>query len=358
MTPTFRNVHNRFKLNNYHYTYEGLMEVAYSFTKEGEPYQRELGVFLLDWLDKEDYVEVQTSGSTGKPKKIKIKKQAMVNSAIATGDFFDLTPGKKVLNCLPSNFIAGKMMIVRAIILGLELDMVKPSVQPRIDLRKDYDFCAFTPMQLKNFAKYLKHLKTAIVGGGRVSEPIKALIQDKKTNVYETFGMTETVSHIAVRKLNNFSGSASEKYFETLPGVTVSKDDRDCLVIEAPSLTNEKVVTNDIVEIVSDTSFDWLGRFDNVINSGGVKLFPEKIEEKLQSKINGEFFVTALPDDELGDKLVLLVEGEKDSLDTTIFNVLDKYEIPKTIFYLPKFAETLSGKIHRKKTLELLKIKE
>ncbi|TYA77079.1 AMP-binding protein, partial [Seonamhaeicola marinus] len=156
MIPTYTNVHLRFKLNNYHYSFEDLMEVAYSFTKEGVPYQRELGVFLLDWLDNKDYIEVQTSGSTGKPKKLQIKKQAMVNSAIATGDFFNLTPGKKLLNCLPSNFIAGKMMIVRAIILGLELDMVEPSVAPRIDLKKDYDFCAFTPMQLKNFAQHLK----------------------------------------------------------------------------------------------------------------------------------------------------------------------------------------------------------
>ncbi|WP_248722808.1 AMP-binding protein [Seonamhaeicola sp. ML3] len=354
MTPTYKNVHNRFKLNNYHYSYEDLMEVAYSFTKEGEPYQRELGVFLLDWLDKEDYVKVQTSGSTGKPKKIKIKKQAMVHSAIATGDFFNLTPGKKVLSCLPSNFIAGKMMIVRAIILGLELDMVKPSVEPRIDLNKKYDFCAFTPMQLKNFAKYLKSLKTAIVGGGRVSSHIKELIKDKPTNIYETFGMTETISHIAVRKLNNFTGDESEKYFETLPGVTVSKDERGCLVIEAPSLTDEKLITNDIVEVYSDNSFDWLGRYDNVINSGGIKLYPEQIEEKLQTKINGEFFVTAQPDDVLGERLVLLVEGEEGSIDTSIFEVLDKYEVPKETYYIPKFAETLSGKIHRQKTLELL----
>lgn len=356
MTPTYKNVHNRFKLNNYHYTYDGLMEVAYSFTKEGEPYQRELGIFLLDWLDKEDYIAVQTSGSTGKPKKIKIKKQAMVNSAIATGDFFNLTPGKKVLNCLPSNFIAGKMMIVRAIILGLELDMVPPSVEPRINLEKKYDFCAFTPMQLKNFAVHLKSLKTAIVGGGRVSAAIKALVQDKSTNIYETFGMTETVSHIAVRKLNNFTGDTSENYFETLPGVTVSQDERGCLVIEAPALTDEKVVTNDIVEIYSETSFDWLGRYDNVINSGGVKLYPEQIEEKLQGKINGEFFVASQQDDTLGDKLVLIVEGEKDSIDPSIFDVLDKYEVPKEIYYLSKFVETLSGKIHRKKTIELLAI--
>ncbi|WP_372937122.1 AMP-binding protein [Seonamhaeicola sp.] len=355
MIPDYTKVHNRFKLERHHYSYDDLMEVAYSYVKEGEPYQEELGNFLLDWLDNKDYVVVNTSGSTGKPKKLKIKKQAMVNSAIATGDFFNLSPGKKVLNCLPSNFIAGKMMIVRAIILGLELDMVRPSVSPRIDLHKDYDFCAFTPMQLKNFAKHLKSLKTAIVGGGRVSDHIKALVQDKKTQVYETFGMTETVSHIAVRKLNNFTGEPTEKYFKTLPGVTVSKDDRNCLVIEAPNLTSEKVVTNDIVEIYSDTTFNWLGRYDNVIISGGINLYPEQIEMKLRGKIKEEFFIGSLHDDTLGDKLIMVIEGEEKTIDKSIFNVLDKYEVPKEVYYLPEFAKTLSGKIHRKKTLELLK---
>ncbi|WNH10171.1 AMP-binding protein [Thalassobellus suaedae] len=121
MIPNYTNVHLKFKLDNLSYKYEDLIEVAYSYVKEGLPYQQELGNFLLDWLDNHEYVVVKTSGSTGKPKKIKIKKQAMVNSAIATGDFFKLKPGDKVLHCLPSNFIAGKMMIVRAIVLGTRI---------------------------------------------------------------------------------------------------------------------------------------------------------------------------------------------------------------------------------------------
>src|SRR6056300_16720 len=143
MIPNYKNVHLKFKLDGLSYKYDQLMEVAYSYVKEGHPYQQDLGNFLLDWLDQHDYVTVKTSGSTGRPKNVKIKKQAMVNSAIATGDFFDLQPGNKVLNCLPSNFIAGKMMIVRAIMLGLELDMTEPAALPLIDYEKDYDFCAF-----------------------------------------------------------------------------------------------------------------------------------------------------------------------------------------------------------------------
>ncbi|SHI50435.1 AMP-binding protein [Algibacter luteus] len=355
MTPNYTNVHLRFMLDNVSYNHEDLMEVAYSYVKEGMPYQQELGNFLLDWLDNKDYVIVKTSGSTGRPKKLKIKKQAMVNSALATGDFFDLKPGSKVLHCLPSNFIAGKMMIVRAIILGLELDMVEPAALPLIDYEKDYKFCAFTPMQLKNFAKYFKNIKTVIVGGGRVSKAIVELIKDKKPHVYETYGMTETVSHVAVKKLNNFDGE-EEKYFTTLPEITVSQDERGCLVIDAPKLSDQKIVTNDIVNLISKTSFEWLGRYDNVVNSGGIKLFPEQIESKLQDKIPEEFFITSVPDDTLGEKLVLIVESDKNTLDANVFEGLDKYEKPKAVYNLSKFKETTSGKIHRKKTLEMLNL--
>jgi len=356
MTPNYKNVHNKFKLDNLNYKYNDLMEIAYSYVKEGLPYQYELGNFLLDWLDEKDYVIVKTSGSTGKPKNINIKKQAMVNSAIATGDFFNLKPGDKVLHCLPSNFIAGKMMIVRAIVLGLELDMVEPAALPLIDYEKDYVFSAFTPMQLKNFAKYLEKIKTVIIGGGRVSKAIIELIKDKKPHIYETYGMTETVSHIAVKKLNNFSGSEEDKYFTTLPQIKVSQDERGCLVIDAPKLLNTKIVTNDIVEVKSDSSFEWLGRIDNVVNSGGIKLFPEQIESKLQDKIKGEFFIASKADDTLGEKLIIVIEGDNTLIDDSIFNDLDKYEKPKEVIFIPKFKLTNSGKIHRIKTLEALNL--
>ena len=248
------------------------------------------------------------------------------------------------------------MMIVRAIVLGLELDMVEPATLPLIDYEKDYVFSAFTPMQLKNFAKYLKNIKTVIVGGGRVSKPIIESIKDKKPHVYETYGMTETVSHIAVKKLNNFSGSEKDNYFTTLPEIKVSQDERGCLVIEAPKILDSKIVTNDIVELKSDSSFKWLGRIDNVVNSGGIKLFPEEIENKIQDKIQGEFFIASKADDTLGDKLIIVIEGDKKDLDDSIFNELDKYEKPKEIIFISKFKLTNSGKIHRKKTLEVLNI--
>ncbi|GAA4898459.1 AMP-binding protein [Flaviramulus aquimarinus] len=358
MIPNYTNVHLKFKLDGLSYKHDDLMEVAYSYVKEGRPYQQELGNFLLDWLDAKDHITVKTSGSTGKPKRINIKKQAMVNSAIATGDFFNLKPGSKVLHCLPSNFIAGKMMMVRAIVLGLELDMVEPTALPLIDYEKDYEFCAFTPMQLKNFAKYLRHIKTVIVGGGQVSNTIIESIKDKKPHVYETYGMTETVSHIAVRKLNNFDDpeQGEVSYFKTLPKVNISQDNRGCLVIDAPHLSDNVIITNDIVKIYSQTEFQWLGRYDNVINSGGIKLFPEVIEKKLQDKIDDAFFIASKPDDTLGQKLILVIESKTNNLNPSIFETLDTYEKPKEVITIANFKETASGKIHRKKTLEALNI--
>ncbi|MDB2463123.1 O-succinylbenzoic acid--CoA ligase, partial [Algibacter sp.] len=207
-----------------------------------------------------------------------------------------------------------------------------------------------------NFAKYLKNIKTVIVGGGRVSQAIVNLIKDKKPNVYETYGMTETVSHIAVKKLNNFTGAKEEAFFTMLPGIKISKDDRGCLTINAPKLSDEEIITNDMVDIISESSFEWLGRFDNVINSGGIKLYPEQIESKIQDKIPGEFFITSREDDTLGDKLILIVEGGKREIDNSIFSELDKYEKPKEIHFVPHFEETKSGKINRNKTLETLNL--
>ncbi|GAA4807833.1 AMP-binding protein [Litoribaculum gwangyangense] len=355
MVPDYTKVHIKFKLNGIGYNHENLMEVAYSYVKEGLPFQQELGNFLLDWLDKKDFIIVKTSGSTGKPKKIKIKKEAMVNSAIATGDFFKLKPGNKALHCLPSNFIAGKMMLIRAIVLGLELDMVEPKAMVIINSKKSYHFCALTPMQLKNFSKNLKRFKTIIVGGGRVSESIIESIQNINCNIYETFGMTETVSHIAVKKLNNFDATQTKTYFKTLPHITISLDDRSCLIIEAPFLSNKKIVTNDLVKLHSVTSFEWLGRYDNVINSGGIKLFPEQIEQKLQNKIVNRFFITSIFDDTLGEKVILIVEGKTD-IDTKIFESLNNFEKPREVFYVSKFQETKSGKIQRANTLKELNL--
>ena len=313
------------------------------------------GNFLIDWLNNKDYLYVNTSGSTGQPKAIKLKKQAMVNSAIATGDFFGLQPGDTALDCLPSHYIAGKMMLVRAMILGLEIDCVEPSAHPIFDYEKHYDFSAMIPLQLKHTLNYTHNIKTIIVGGSKVTKPLLERIKNCTSKFYETYGMTETVTHVAVRQLQS-KALKGEEFFNALPNVSFDQDDRNCLVIKASKLVKESLVTNDIVDLKSETSFKLLGRYDNVINSGGVKLFSEQIEDKLQPVIDERFFVAGIHDNTLGEKLVLCIENPRDSKESIMSRIkqlkgLTKYEVPKEIYITDKFKETVNGKIQRKKTI-------
>jgi len=351
MTPTFDKVHLKFKLNTINYSYEELKEVAYSLVKEGEPFEKDAGDFLLDWLNDKDYLQVKSSGSTGHPKDIRVKKQAMVNSSIATGNYFGLTPGNTALHCLPTKFVAGKMMLVRAMILGLEIDLVEPTALPVYDDQKYYDFCAMIPMQIQNSLSRLKNVKKIIVGGAPISQSLINDLQALDTQVYATFGMTETVSHFAVRPLNS---SIKSDYYKIFDGVEISQDDRNCLVISAPMLSDEKIVTNDIVKLHSDTEFEFIGRYDNMINSGSIKMFPELIEVKLRDKIKERFFIASQPDDILGEKVVLVIEGKHNTTNASTFENLDVYEIPKHVYTVDKFVE-INQKIQRAKTLELLK---
>ena len=356
MTPKYDKVHNRFKLNGQHYNQQDLKEVGYSLIKEGDSFEKATGDFLIDWLNDKDYLEVQTSGSTGQPKQIKIYKQAMVNSAIATGNFFGLEPGDKAMDCLPTHYIAGKMMLVRAMILGLELDYVEPSAHPIFDYERPYDFCAMIPLQLKHTINYTDNIKTIIVGGSKVTKPLLNRIKNSASRVYETYGMTETVTHVAVRRLTSklYKG---EDYFSALPNITFSEDERGCLVINAVKLVDEPLITNDIVTLKSETSFELLGRFDNVINSGGVKLFPEQIENKLQPVIDERFIVAGEEDEEFGERLVLIVENPRDTADSIANRIkhikgLSKHEVPKIIYTTHNFVETVNGKIQRSETIK------
>ena len=207
---TYENVHNLFKLNGFHLNKEDLCRVAYSFIKEGEEFEKPVGDFLLDWFDSKSYIEMQTSGTTGTPKKISVSKQAMVYSALATGDFFDLKAGDKALHCLPVKYVAGKMMLVRAMILGLDMEFVAPSSHPLTNNDINYDFVAMVPLQAQNSLKELKSVKKLIVGGAKISPILEKELMKLKTNVFETYGMTETITHIAAKKVG-------EKAFMVLP---------------------------------------------------------------------------------------------------------------------------------------------
>ena len=350
MIPHYKKIHNRFKINNFHFNKEALFQFAYSLIKEGKEYEKDLGLFLLDWLDDKETIQLTTSGTTGIPKVITIEKQAMVNSAIATGNFFNLHPQDKALLCLPPRYIAGKMMIIRAMIIGLELDIIEPSSHlDSLYEHQKYDFGAIVPLQAENSLVKLNQIKKIIIGGAKVSDDLALKLKEVNSEIYETYGMTETITHIAAKKIG-------EEYFNILEHVTISIDDRNCLVIDAPSISDEKVITNDIVEILNEKQFKWLGRYDNVINSGGIKLFPEQIETKLASKISNRFFITGFPDAVLGTKVVLVIEGKSNEIDPQIFNSLEKFEKPKKIVFVSEFVETDTKKINRNKTLQKIKV--
>lgn len=346
-TVTYKNVHNHFKFNGVHLDREQLCMVAYSFIKEGADFQKALGDFLIDWFDDKTYIEMNTSGTTGAPKLIRVEKEAMVSSALSTGDFFDLNPGNKVLHCLPVDYVAGKMMFVRSFILGLDMDFVEPNSHPLEYNDEKYDFAAMVPLQAKNSLDKLKNIKKIIIGGVKIHKSLEQELVKLPNEIYETYGMTETITHIAAKRVG-------ERAFTVLPNVTVSSNENNCLVVHAKKINPEPIVTNDIVEIVSDTQFVWLGRFDNVINSGGIKLIPEKIEEKLSTHIPRRYFVYGQADDVLGEKVVLYVEGEPIAIDEEVFSVLDKYEKPKNIVFIPKFTVTATGKIVRKESIDSL----
>jgi O-succinylbenzoic acid--CoA ligase len=361
--------HKKFKLNGFSFSSEDEL-LAHTKDFPGEIHQ-----FLKSWFSADENIIVQTSGSTGVPKSILLKKEFVVNSAKATGNYFNLQESTTALLCLPIKYIAGKLMLIRAITLGWELDVVESNSNPLEKVNQQYDFSAMVPLQLENSLSKIHLIKKLIVGGGVVSKELEHKIQNISTVVFATYGMTETITHIAVKKLNkhaslrgritkhsfNENETPSLKngnittFYQTLPDVTIYIDKRNCLVIDAPKVSDEIIFTNDVVQLISDTQFEWLGRFDNVINSGGIKLHPEKIEEKLSNIITNRFFVTGIPDETLGEKLVLIVEGKKQAINYKSLG-FSKFETPKEIYFLEQFVETPTKKIQRKKTLDLLKL--
>lgn len=345
-------LHPNFTFNGKKFTgVPHLKTFAQNLGNHKEAYIQNNGEFILDWLSTEDFITVKTSGSTGTPKNITLLKTHMINSAKATANYFNLPKGTKALLCLPTNYIAGKMMLVRAMVQGWQLCSVNPSATNLIPAQKMFDFGAMVPMQAQKNVSKLAAIKTLILGGAAITSPLRKQLKELPTTIFETYGMTETITHIAVKPVE-------KEFFETLPHITLSTDTRNCLVIKAPKVANAPVVTNDIVTLKDQKHFKWVGRYDNIINSGGIKLQPEVIEQKLSNLIPEAFFVTGLPDEKLGEKLVLVVETAQDYpnlLQKVRENeVFARYEVPKKIFTVKHFVRTKTNKIDRNKTLELV----
>ena len=304
--------------------------------------------FMLEWLNDEETIAIQTSGSTGTPTSMRVRKSAMEASARLTGDYFLCKEGTTAMLALPGSFIAGKMMLVRAMVLGWSISTIKPSSRPFEEISIPFDFAAFTPMQVALLSDEQIHLlstfKTVILGGAAVSDELRTQLAAHCSNVYETYGMAETLSHVAVRKLQT-----RETPFGALTGISFSTDAENRLQIHASHLSDSAIQTQDVVELVSDTSFYYRGRFDRVINSGGVKLFAEVIERKLGAVITEPFQVTSLPDAVLGQRVVIYIESKSpidaEGLKLKMAKLLDRYEVPKEIRVVEEFERTHSGKI-------------
>jgi o-succinylbenzoate---CoA ligase len=325
---------------------------------------QELNDFVKQWKSDLEYFTLQTSGSTGKPKQIRVSRQSMIRTAALTGQVLDLKKGDTALLCMPLEFVAGKMMLVRALVLGLNLVAVKPSSNPLKEVSSEtiIDFAAMTPMQvqetLKEPATYIKlsKIKKLIIGGAPVNRQLENELQQMPGEIFETYGMTETLTHIALRKIN---GTKRSESFSVLPGIKISTDNRGCLIIHASHLDDPNVITNDLVEIISPTQFRWLGRADNMINSGGIKIFPEQLEKKLENMIKERFIFTGTPDGKLGEKLVLVIETSTPEKFETLPGLsaenLGSYEKPREVMFLEQFPETSTGKINRREIQKLLK---
>ena len=327
-------------------------------------YERQTLDFCQRWLQGEQTFSLHTSGSTGQPKPIVLLREQMEASARLTGEALGLERGMCALVCLNTAYVAGTMMLVRGLELGMDMIIVEPTRNPLASEQltvksKQLAFTAMVPMQVEavlddeSTRPIFEGLHSVLIGGAPVSERLVARLQAVDAACYHTYGMTETVTHIALRRLNGLQASAR---FVPLDGVMLALDERDCLTIRGPMTLGKTVVTNDRVDLAEDGSFVWLGRIDNVINSGGVKVQAEKVERALRKALRSKrVFVVGMPDDVLGERVVAFVEARPElvkGIDPTQLNGLNKYERPKEIIYIEKFLETPTGKIDRQATVK------
>ena len=309
----------------------------------------DLETFLAEWHDDNPTVLVHTSGSTGKPKPMYVEKRRMEASARITCSFLGLHEGDTALLCMPLDYIAGKMMVVRALTCGLHLVSVRPSGQPQWE--GPVRFAAMVPLQVWNLlhneegCRRLRQIDHLIIGGGAIDDALAALLRDFPNHVWSTYGMTETLSHIALRRLN---GQERSDWYTPFEGVTVALSDEGCLTINAPAVHDGLLQTNDIAEL-DGRHFRILGRKDNVICSGGIKIQIEEVERLLHPRLTQPFMITKAPDTKFGEQMVLLTESnDVAALQTVCRQVLPKFWQPRRYITVSQLPMTATGKPARK----------
>ena len=329
----------------------------------GNLFEQSTKEFLQSWMQQKSHYDIHTSGSTGTPKKITISRRQMEASAQFTINALKIPKNAKALVCLDTAYIAGKMMLVRAMIGGMDIYALDPSSNPYTNITFQPDFAALVPLQVENSLNdahtrnLLNLTQYIIIGGAPVSETLHEKIRSLQPNIYATYGMTETVSHIALKKLNN---PGQSEYFKAFDEVELGLDYRGCLSIKSILSNHELLQTNDLVKLHGKHEFEWLGRIDNTINTGGVKVQSEKIERYVGKafqhfNLKNRFFIYGVDDDRLGQKVSLLIEGNT-GLESEIISYLTqhlhKYEMPREVKHVIAFKETPTGKIDRRGTVE------
>ena len=307
--------------------------------------------FLAEWFNGSDTLKVHTSGSTGTPKELWIEKRRMINSAMMTVSFLGLQPHDTALLCMPLQYIAGKMVVVRSLVAGLDLIPVSPSGHPLKELRTAPVFAAMIPMQVFNSLAVpeerglMQQIHHLIIGGGAVDETMEKTLNDFPNAIWSTYGMTETLSHIALRRLN---GPNASHWYTPFKHVSLSLSVGGTLVIDAPLVNKEKLTTNDIAELDHNGHFRIIGRRDNTINTGGVKVQIEQVEKALSNTLSCPFMITSVPDPKFGERIVMLVEDilPKEKTDQALA-ALPPYWRPKQIFRTERLPQTGTGKPDR-----------
>ena len=353
-------------IRNKAYSFDTVKVQGDNLPHETNPFFASALKLARQWLRGDTEFVFQTSGSTGTPKKIMLRRGQLLASAQGTIDTLGLTSGEHILVCMNTQFIGGAMLLIRGLILNATITLQEPSGNPLqfIDPNHPYTFVSFAPLQLfpllqdaSGEKEKLNRFKHILIGGAAIDVALEQKLASLRAAVYHTYGMTETVSHIALRKIGK------NAFYTILKGVFIKTDERNCLAVKSASTQNQWIQTNDVVTIINDTSFELHGRFDDLINSGGIKILPSTIERAIRECLGNRIsavLVTGITDPRLGQQIIAVIESGNDAddlrkdLDQKLPGLLGKYEIPKQFYVLRQFVYTPTGKISKPEILKMI----